>query len=77
MDFETRNELRRKKLCLTCREPWTPDHICLGKGKIHYIEVLSKEEEDKQQEGSDVDGSHEEENEEQPPRERKKKCTQG
>ena len=46
MDYETRNELRRKKLCFTCREPWTPDHRCLGKDKIHYVEVHSEEEEE-------------------------------
>ena len=62
MNFETWNELKRKKLCFTCREPWTLDHRYLGKGKIHYVEVLS-EEEDEQQEGSDVDGNDEEENE--------------
>ena len=51
------------------------DHRCLGKFNIHYVEVLS--EEDEQQEGNDVDGSNEEENEDQPPRERKKEGTQG
>lgn len=40
MDEETRNELRRKKISFTSKEPWEPGHRCLGKGKIHYIEVL-------------------------------------
>lgn len=56
LDFETRNELKRKKLCFTCREPWTPDHRCLGKGKIHYVELLF-EDEGEQQEGEDVEDS--------------------
>ena len=46
LDFETRNELGRKKLCFTCREPWTWDHRCLGKDKIHYVEVLLEEEDE-------------------------------
>lgn len=36
---ETWSEPRRKKLCFTCKEPWEPGHRCLGKGKVHYIEV--------------------------------------
>ena len=73
LDFETRNELKRKKLCFTCREPWTPNHKCLRKGKIHYVEVLF-EDEGEQQEGNDVEDS-EEEVEEQPPKDKKKKAT--
>lgn len=44
----TKRELRRKQLCYMCKEPWEPGHKCMGKGKIHYIEVLldSEEEED-------------------------------
>ena len=30
----------------TCREPWTPDHRCLGKGKIHFVKVHSEEEDE-------------------------------
>jgi len=40
MDKETRNKLKRKKLCFTCKEPWEASHQCLGKVKIHYIEVF-------------------------------------
>jgi hypothetical protein len=37
----------RKKLFFSCRDPWVPWHICMGKGQIHYIEVeLGSEEED-------------------------------
>ena len=48
LDDDTRRELRRKKLCFSCQEPWVPGHRCLGKGKAHYIEVYSDsgEEED-------------------------------
>ena len=48
VDDDTRKELRRKKLCFTCQEPWIPGHRCAGKDKAHYIEVYldSEEEED-------------------------------
>jgi hypothetical protein len=46
MDEHTRRELRRKQLCFTCKEPWDPTHKCMGKGKAHYIEVISVDEED-------------------------------
>ncbi|XP_059075191.1 uncharacterized protein LOC131875172 [Cryptomeria japonica] len=46
LDKEDREELRRKKLCFSCREAWQPGHRCLGKGKIHYIEVMSDSEDD-------------------------------
>ena len=39
MDQETRNDLRRRKLCLSYKEPWELEHHCLGKGKVHLIEV--------------------------------------
>jgi hypothetical protein len=45
MDEPTRRELRRKKLCFTCKEPWDLTHKCMGKGKAHYIEVISNDEE--------------------------------
>jgi hypothetical protein len=41
MDETTRRELRRKKLCYTCKEPWDPTHKCMGKCKAHYIDVIS------------------------------------
>lgn len=44
VDEETWKELWKKKLCLTCQEPWAPRHKCAGKdmvGKAHYIEVYS------------------------------------
>ena len=34
-----RDELRRKKLCFTCFQPWTRGHKCT-KGKAQYIEVF-------------------------------------
>ncbi len=47
LDETSRQELQRNKLCFNCKGPWEPGHRCLGKGKIHYIEVMS-DEEDKQ-----------------------------
>ena len=46
MDENTRRELRRKKLFYTCKESWDPSHKCMGRGKAHYIEVTSDNEED-------------------------------
>ena len=46
VDDDPRKELRRKKLCFTCQEPWIPGHKCAGKVKGHYIEVYSNSEED-------------------------------
>jgi hypothetical protein len=40
LDDETRRELMRKKLFFSCRDPWVPGHRCMGKGEIHYIEVV-------------------------------------
>ena len=51
MDDDTGNELKRKKLCFTCQEPWIPSHRCIGKAKVHYIEVYSDSEEDKDEHG--------------------------
>ena len=39
-------ELQRNKLCFTCQQPWVLGHRC-AKGKAHYIEVFSKDDEDK------------------------------
>jgi hypothetical protein len=46
MNENTRRKLRRKQLCYTCKEPWDPSHKCMGRGKVHYIEVTSDNEED-------------------------------
>jgi hypothetical protein len=46
MDETTWRELRRKQLCFTYKEPWDPTHKCMGKGKSHYIEVISDDKED-------------------------------
>jgi hypothetical protein len=32
IDDNTRRDLRRKKLCFTCKEPWNPSHECMGRG---------------------------------------------
>ena len=36
---QNRDELRRKRLCFTCFQPWTPGHKC-AKGKAQCIEVF-------------------------------------
>lgn len=41
--METKRDLRRRKLCFMCQEPWVPGHKC-SKGKAHYIEVYSNSE---------------------------------
>lgn len=46
LDEATRQDLRRRKLCYTCKELWELRHSCLGKGKIHYIEVMSDDEDE-------------------------------
>ena len=46
MDNDTQQDLRRKKLCFTCQEPWVPGHRCSGKGKAYYIEAYSDSGED-------------------------------
>jgi hypothetical protein len=46
LNDDTRQELMRKKLCFSCRDPWVPGHRCMGKGQIHYIEVESGSEEE-------------------------------
>jgi hypothetical protein len=46
MDENTRRELRGKQLCYTCKEPWDPSHKCMGRGKAHYNEVTSDNEDE-------------------------------
>ena len=46
MHNDTRQDLRRKKLCFTCQEPWVPGHRCSWKGKAYYIEAFSDNGED-------------------------------
>ena len=46
MDNDTKKEIRIKKLCFTCQEPWILGHRCVGKAKAHYIEAYSDSEED-------------------------------
>jgi hypothetical protein len=50
MDDATRQDLRRRKLCFSCQEPWVPGHRCAGKAKAHYIEVFSDSGDDKEEE---------------------------
>jgi hypothetical protein len=47
LDAETWNELRKNNLFFSCKEPWALGHKCMGKGKVHYIEVhLDSDEEE-------------------------------
>jgi hypothetical protein len=64
MDEETRRELRRKKLSFTCKDPWESGHRCMGKGKAHYIEVFS-DEEDNEETSHDQGETHDNPKEEQ------------
>jgi hypothetical protein len=43
---------RRKQLCFTYKKAWQPGHRCMGKGKIHYIEVVFDNEDEMDEEGS-------------------------
>lgn len=49
----SRRELRRRKLCFTCKESWQPGHRCLVKGQVHYIEVISNEDTESEGAGSE------------------------
>ena len=40
---------RRTKLFFTCQQPWVPGHRC-AKGKSHYIEVFSEDDENEEDE---------------------------
>jgi hypothetical protein len=64
LDEATRNELRRNKLCFSCKEPWELGHSFIGKGKVQYIEVHSdsdeEEEEVTQEHGNGQGGSSDE-----------------
>ena len=46
IDEAMRQYLWRRKLCFNCKKLWEPRHRCLGKGKIHYIELMSNNGED-------------------------------
>jgi hypothetical protein len=48
LDDATRRDLMRRKLCFTCKDPWVPGHRCMGKGQIHYIEVVADSDEEEQ-----------------------------
>ena len=40
IDNDARRELRKKRLCFTCQEPWAPGHRSAA-SKAHFIEVFS------------------------------------
>jgi len=39
IDDDARRELKKKRLCFPCQEPWAPGHRCVA-GKAHFIEVF-------------------------------------
>jgi hypothetical protein len=51
LDEENQREIRRNNIFYICKESWEPGHRCMGKGKVHYIEVVSNEENDGDDEG--------------------------
>jgi len=64
--YMDQDELRRKKLCFSCQEPWAPGHKCV-KGKAHYIEVFSESDEEGIEEAELGDGDYETAEEEEQP----------
>jgi hypothetical protein len=54
----------RRKLCFTCKDPWVLGHRCMGKGQIHYIEVVADSDEEEQ--GSHAQDSDSTSSEEEP-----------
>ena len=40
LDNDTLNELRKKKLCFHCKEPWDLSHECPVKAKANQIEYF-------------------------------------
>lgn len=59
LDEATRQELQRKKLCISCKGLWEPRLKCLDKGKIQYIEVVSDDEDDQEDLPTEDNHSHE------------------
>jgi hypothetical protein len=52
--------LMRKNIFYNCKEPWESGHRCMGKGKVHYIEVLpyiDEEEEARDEQGNEHNSS--------------------
>ena len=51
----------RKKLFFSCRDPWVLGHRCMGKGEIHYIEVVADNMDSEEEEKDNGSTSLEEE----------------
>lgn len=45
---ETNDKLRRNNICYKYKEPWVLGNKCVGKGKVHYISVMSDNEEEEE-----------------------------
>jgi hypothetical protein len=61
LDDDTRQELMRKNICFSYRDPWVPGHRCMGKGEIHYIEVAVDNVDSEEEEQDNRSTSSEEE----------------
>ena len=55
LDNDTLNELRKKKLCFHCREPWDLSHKCPLKAKANQMEYFSAEESQSEREDQHSD----------------------
>ena len=55
VDDEARRELRKKRLCFNCQEPWAPGHGCAA-GKAHFIEVFFDDSEEEDEEDDEEAG---------------------
>ena len=51
----------RKKICFNYINPWVPSHKCMGKGEIHYIEVVVDSVDNEEEEQDSESTSSEEE----------------
>ena len=70
MDDDARRELKKKRLCFTCQEPWAPGHRC-ATGKAHFIEVFSENSgEEDEYDDMEAGGSHEAQDHLPPPPQR-------
>jgi hypothetical protein len=51
----------RKKISFNYKDGWVPGHRCMGKGEIHYIEVVEDNVESEEEEKGNGSTSLEEE----------------
>ena len=66
IDDDARRELRKKRLCFTCQEPWAPRHRCAA-GKAHFIKVFFDDNEEEDEEDDEEVGDSEMAQDQLPP----------